>query len=511
MKKYIMLTVLFCLFGLVACYDDDSVLGTKKVGKITIGELGDASIISYSGDKLEREPKIETDYSNDQLTYAWYLYKDGQKGDYQANKIDSVKNLSYEISLPSGNYVVVLEVTARENSYAAVAEMKLTVSTPFSQGFYVLKETAEGTTELDVYTQEGLMKDLLTQSQGKPMKGAPRNLSVCYDQAFIDTKDNEMALGNTVCITTETNEIACFRTEDMLKVFDKSNLFFEETGQDEIPYCMLRGVWMTFYFSNTGVRANMGGDISLSSGKLGFPLDNGSSKYVQLVGGMDMVYWNSNRHRLMLIDYNCVNVTEIENKTTVNQDNLECLTSGLNTIGATFAKVETIYFLCQDKTTGIRYLYLLSGGAITEIRPLNSGLHLAQGEIIAGCGLSGTLIYCVHNNKLYGYNFETGTETEIPVSELSTGNTISYISNQYWNMSPFIDTSLNFDYVVVGMQKGNDYTVYMYNIQGGQPYGEPVAVFSGKGKLRSVRYVSQVTGIFEAMRVIPFTGSCFPY
>ena len=41
MKKYIILSVLFTLFGLVSCYDDDSSLGTKNIGDITIGTLED--------------------------------------------------------------------------------------------------------------------------------------------------------------------------------------------------------------------------------------------------------------------------------------------------------------------------------------------------------------------------------------------------------------------------------------------------------------------------------------
>ena len=52
MKKYIILSMLFTLFGLVSCYDDDSSLGTKDVGDITIGPLEDASIISYTKDFL---------------------------------------------------------------------------------------------------------------------------------------------------------------------------------------------------------------------------------------------------------------------------------------------------------------------------------------------------------------------------------------------------------------------------------------------------------------------------
>ena len=92
MKKYIILSVLFTLFGLVSCYDDDSSLGTKNIGDITIGTLEDASIISYSGNKLIREPEIETTYPDDQLTYAWYIYKEDQDKGFRTNKIDSVKN-----------------------------------------------------------------------------------------------------------------------------------------------------------------------------------------------------------------------------------------------------------------------------------------------------------------------------------------------------------------------------------------------------------------------------------
>ena len=54
-------------------------------------------------------------------------------------------------------------------------------------------------------------------------------------------------------------------------------------------------------------------------------------------------------------------------------------------------------------------------------------------------------------------------------------------------MGPFGDTSLNFDNIVIGTQKENTYTVYLYNIRGGQPYGEPIDQFSGEGKLKSVR------------------------
>ena len=294
----------------------------------------------------------------------------------------------------------------------------------------------------------------------------------------------------------------------MLKAFDNSNLLFEEMDADEEPYCMVRSLASIFYFSNKGIRSSSAS--SENSGKMGFPLDNGGSKHVQIVDGGfgGHVYWNNTKHRVMTVDYNCVAASEIEYNTEINQDNLECLSSGLNYVGG----AETIYFLCQDKVSGTRYLYLLSGGAILEIRPLNSALHLAQGDIIAGNGLTGTFIYSVHNNKLYAYNFDAETEIEIPVTGLPTGETISYVFNLYWNMGPFGDTSLNFDHIVIGTQKENTYTVYLYNIRGGQPYGTPIDQFSGEGKLKSVRYVCQLVMDMTAMMGPLYGyGPCFPY
>lgn len=427
--------------------------------------------------------------------------------DSRTNKIDSVKNLSYEVNLSAGKYTVVFEVTATSTGYSVMTEMSLAVSTTFSQGFYILKETADGNTELDVYTQDGLISNLLASSQDEPLLGAPRNLSVCYSQAFIDTEENKMATANTVCVTTKQNKFACFRTVDMLKVFDNSNLLFEEMAVDEVPYCMVRSLASIFYFSSSGIRS---ASTRENSGKMGYPLDSGGSEFVQIVNGGfgGHVYWNNEKHRVMMVDYNCVNAYEVEYNTTINQDNLECLSCGLNYVGTN----ETIYFLCQDKTSGIRYLYLLSGGNITEIRPLNSSLHLAQGDIVAGNGLTGTLIYSVHNNKIYAYNFDAGTEIEIPVTGIPEGSVISYFSNQYWNMGGFGDTSLNFDNIVIGTQDGNTYTVYLYNIRGGQPYGNPIAEFSGEGKLKSVRFVCQAA-VDETAMLGPMYGygPCFPY
>lgn len=116
-----------------------------------------------------------------------------------------------------------------------------------------------------------------------------------------------MVNANTVCITTEQNKLVCLRTVDMLKAFDNSNLLFEEMDADEEPYCMVRSLASIFYFSNKGIRFSSAS--SENSGKMGFPLDNGGSKHVQIVDGGfgGHVYWNNTKHRVMTpVDYQFV-------------------------------------------------------------------------------------------------------------------------------------------------------------------------------------------------------------
>ena len=46
----------------------------------------------------------------------------------------------------------------------------------------------------------------------------------------------------------------------------------------------------------------------------------------------------------------------------------------------------------------------------------------------------------------------------------------------------------SFDYIVIGIQNGDEYTLSMYKIAGGQPSGKPVHTVTGTGILKKVCY-----------------------
>ena len=74
MKNRYLFICLLTILGLIGCFEDDSTLGTKSVPDITIAELADTAIVSYSGNILNVNPEVETLYPESELSYAWYYY-----------------------------------------------------------------------------------------------------------------------------------------------------------------------------------------------------------------------------------------------------------------------------------------------------------------------------------------------------------------------------------------------------------------------------------------------------
>ncbi len=499
MRKYAVCSFLICLFGLSACYEDDSSMGSDSVSDITIMGLEDMegqSIVSYAGNRLQCSPVIQSGYADGDLAVAWYLFNTSAEetpNGYQDFLISTDRNLDYEINLPPGTYRLVCEVSSLSNGLVKTATVDIMVATLFSNGFYVLKETPEGTTELDLYNENGLTQDLMADFAGGALAGSPRNLSVIYEGEFIDPETNETARGNLVHVMTEDNVYKGFKAETMTEVFNNENLFYGgPMDANEQPALFFMTMFYNCYASNTGIRiAQVGGDTP-GTGKLPYPSSDGASKYLQ-IHGMDVVYWNDASHRLERTDYN-INTVSPEDCGEY-PGGMECISSGRND------NVGRIYFLCEEPATGDRYLFLYSipmfmQTGFDQVLQVDPSTHLAKSRIISGNSQTGSYIYCVgEDHKLYVYNYEEGTETEVPLPGIDNGEEITYVSNPFLNIG-FGDTSANFDALVVATRKGNGYKLYIYDegMVGGMPTKAPeVVAEGGNGVVRCVRYLSPVT------------------
>ena len=81
------------------------------------------------------------------------------------------------------------------------------------------------------------------------------------------------------------------------------------------------------------------------------------------------------------------------------------------------------------------------------------------------------------------------TENPAPVnlSGLPADETITYLSYQWQDYDN--DEDNNFVYLLVGTQKGDDYKIYMYDLEAGMPKNL-VKSFGGQGKVKMCVYMS---------------------
>ena len=489
MKKDILSIAITGLLAisLHSCYSDSSSLGDPdSVPTIEITEMPEQSIVSYKGNHLQITPEIKTAYNDSQLQYTWYLYidKEHDEAGFRKNVIGTERNLDYEVNLSSGLYVVCLEVKVKETGLAQYARTNLSVSTEFSDGFYILKQTEDGNTDIDLSTESGLSADILQKLTGEHLQGEPVSLAMVYQQNYVNPDNNEMEMTNMLNIFT-TEEYRGYRTEDMKLIFDQKSICYAGEDNDDVYYNMTNAYNIGFMLSKKGISSMaMKGAGSLSTGKFTLPsFEDDITKHVQMCSGgqRGIAFWSKRLPGVRNVDTNGINCFDVSVDTT---GITECIASGINRKSA---MVETVWFLAQEQGTGKRFLHIINSktAQLTEVRELNPDLHISKATCVGACGGSAAYIYAVDGGKLYAYGWETDSEVEIPLPEIS--EPISFVTNQ-WLSLVFGDKHLNYDNLIVGTQNGNSYTLYFYDkLTGGVPTEAAYRTVSGTGKIHCIR------------------------
>lgn len=501
------LLLITCMLS--GCFSDDSNEDIIPVNDFEIsGVESHYTATSYVGEVLTINPVVETGYPEADVEYQWLLLDENtgtvtEAGDtIQPVVIGNEKNLNYEVNLAPSTYMLRFIARCKSNNYAVHTFTRLTTVTEFSSGFYIMKETADGMTDLDLFATSGVLaEDLLAKTKGAALSGKPYSMWVNYGQYYINPDNDAIEAQNSVTVITDNKQFVTLRTTDLGTMFDRSNLQFEEMDASEQPYAfLLHAMYGMMYFSSNGLStANHQYSWSASgksAGKFGMPDAVYGSKYLTLSipTYSSGTIWDEQSHSLLTVNYNMMAspATYMDftgEELTQNLMGYECLSAGISRVSSS----EVDNFVLEDTSTGTRYVYLLSntmsGQYLTNRITVPASSHMAKATAFATCALTGRYIYCVDNNKVYGYNYSNDdfAEAELSTPGIGAGETITYICN------PFISGSgsdVNFNYLLVATQSGNAYKIYMYDTVGGAPVGDPIYVTQGTGKVKCVRNIS---------------------
>lgn len=506
MKKTIyymyMALLSFIAMSFASCFNDDGNYTYHDVNEIMISGIAESyEKISYSNEVLEIDPTIESKYTD--LKYEWYMWNPSEESAnededgnmYEAELIGTDKKLSYPVECPIGRYTIELKVYSESTGYFSTATTRFDANSEFTRGFYILKETADGNTDFDLYVNEDtpVKNNILELTGQEPLKGKPLFISCVASHGYLDDVGDYQG-AHTICVTTKDADLGFYDTKSMNKVHDKGDVINGGLAAGEMSYMAFSFGPSNFFLSGTGTWMSYVYAMMPTSGtfQMHGTGTNGSSTFACSDGASNVFFWDAQNH--------CVNVSEnIQfGQAFGTYDNNGHSTEGLDCIacGSTPSSRKA-YFVLQD-AAGKRYLHEVSMTAedgtfkATKHLELDSGSDkLASATEFAVNDLTASYMYFVYDNKLYIYNLTTYEEEDAPLTleGLQTDETITYLSFQWQNFKN--DKDYNFTHLVVGTQKGDTYRLYMYNLEIGRPT-KLVRTIEGSGQMKMCVYTTSV-------------------
>lgn len=488
MKKTTYLFLILIAASLfTSCYKDKGNYDYTPISDIVVAGI-QSSYSKITGlDSLSITPQITSSYNTNELEYTWLIYDVNNKCDTLSHK----KNLSYFVSKGPGTYAIYYYVKNKTTGYFKNTSTTLTIQTQYTSGHYILKETTNGNTDMDLLLDDGrVIPNILLKTQGAALSGTPRSMGILYSQPITDPSTLEKVFAHCLGVITNDKKTNVLRASDMHSVFDHSTMFYDVPK--DTPYKFYTAFWTNGYLSSNGMYSS--NNTSPGSGILGFPygISGGSDHWGFSTKTYGMIYWDETNSRILYTNYNGLASTFTDKVYPTSGLNYDCLFMG--------SYKTTVYALFRDKSTSKVYLYKITTSsmskppAIGSVIEINASSKLNTASLIASNEQSAQLIYFINNNKPYYYDVVNNLEYEMSVTSIPSDETITYISNRFYKLA-----IPNFDYLTIATYKNGNYKVYMYNMVGGLPNGAAVRTTSGEGKVKETHFLGTTYDYSSAM------------
>lgn len=527
--KYSFIALSF--IGIVSCYKSDENYEYGVGYEFGVEDLESSYNLVTSSDTLKIYPNVTLYNENDDISYIWtkfeYLENSYSFPDnIPTDTISMEKNLEYVIFDEPANYTVALEMKNHTTGQIAYVYTKLAVRNKYSLGFYILKEV-NGESDIDLYYDEETMyHDLLYNSRGSRVSGSPSWLTLypsfestnLVDGAFVTTKENAL-----VVLTDNDFEVISLNDLDLLMNHSTVYSLGEQIDETPIYFSSYDG---GYYGTGSLFVSNMYASygyysgaqmMSLNLNTYSCDLDNFAA-----VNLYDNFLFDKNAGRFVYNSETTMSffsdVTEGQlasetpsNPYLPNGIDDELLFLGRTTIGADDPVCYAIFkdnddankmlFYNLDFYTMVENPYYQYAPSyydqfivgVTSYNPIESvteitGMKMNEAKCFASNETSARAIYYGVGDKLYTYTPLDGVEVETSLNDFPNGEEITYIYHYYWSCEDLADDK--FDYLAVGTQVGDNYSIYMYSLVGSTPVGDPVKVIKGEGKLKRIQYSS---------------------
>jgi hypothetical protein len=173
MKKYTITCALALGYALNACVDDKGnyiYSSEEEIMSIQISNI-ETNYNLLAGQSFVLAPVVEGIDNEDDYEYLWYMYGIGTSRSGWKDTIGREKMLDYLVNVASGTYQITYKVKDKTTELCAYFSTDVTVTTSFSQGWFVTKDQ-DNVTDIDMITPEGqLTPNLIRTINGSGVPG----------------------------------------------------------------------------------------------------------------------------------------------------------------------------------------------------------------------------------------------------------------------------------------------------------------------------------------------------
>lgn len=307
MKKYILLGLLCaicttsCLYKDLGNYDYDLLPEMKITG-----------IEKYNGvkqqfrDILEIKPQVSFGVSKDSdFEHAWYL-----RSGNSFTLLTTEPNLSYKLVIKGPNHFR-YKVTHKKTGLSIFYDTSCDVVAETERGWYFLKETADGETDMDAQfvTTEGtygtLNENIIRQQEGASLSGKPIGLDWGNYRYMQVTEDSTKLVTVKALFPTSTREIQVYDIASLSKIADFEDLVGEIPIDERRIESLYSGTGGTQALIHNGGRLR----VRMSSGSSKFYPEYAQEEYAMhkkpmtAGGGAGMWFFNRTTSSTIIANY----------------------------------------------------------------------------------------------------------------------------------------------------------------------------------------------------------------
>jgi hypothetical protein len=517
MKKYANIrtgSILLSMF-LLSCINDKGSYVYEDVDAMYPAKIAsgiDASYEVMAGDTLFINPVFENGASVDESNYE-YLWFSMKK-----DTLGHDRELAYPVHLKAGAHTLFFRITDRQRGTMSYYQTSLKVVTEFSQGWFLTKETGNGTTEIDFIEPGGrLLPDLINMANREEMPGKPVKTTFAYVGYGVFNDATNRIEGRPTFIVASESDIWSFSGIDMAVHFRTNDMFINAPGVIK-PYDV--GTYNGGSLNAT-ILVNDGDFHWVTCGfYVNTPANDG--RYTEnLFPSIDM-----NKHvckifayplhiltpgMLLFFDNNTASFGKVEANmlvTAVTLANFSGASSVAGIPNCNNMPYELIYMKEYSMVQGLGIMRSTADGQYYGFKTVNvAPSNIANPfdafvPVPAGANVATAAIRCVNktnatiysssgDNRVFAYKVggqgdASGTETQILT--LGANENVTCIEDVRY--SAIEGNSSTFKHLVVVTSSGTDWNMYCYDFIGSSDniYPVPVKQYSGSGKVVHVLY-----------------------